>query len=84
MVQLELQGFQIKCIESEIQKGLCLFSSGDQIIQYLRMDDPNFGRDLLIFSVLCVLYRVIAWAVVVIRVRLHGRKQSVGRVKIEQ
>ncbi|CAO3569639.1 unnamed protein product [Mortierella alpina] len=77
MVQNELQGLQINCIEGEIQKGLCLFSKGDQVIRYLQMADLRYGHDLLMFSVLCVLYRLTAWAVIVIRVRLYGRKQSV-------
>ncbi|KAG9319061.1 hypothetical protein KVV02_005374, partial [Mortierella alpina] len=76
MVQNELHGLQIKCIDSEIQKGLCLFSNGDQVLQYLKMADQRTGRDLLMFLVLCVLYRMIAWAVIVIRVRLYGHKQS--------
>ena len=77
LLQNELQGLQIKCIDSEIKKGFCIFASGDQVLHFLLMDNRDVGRDLLIFSALCVLYRMIAWAVIVIRVRLYGRKRSV-------
>ncbi|KAF9564210.1 hypothetical protein EC968_004604 [Mortierella alpina] len=77
LLQNELQGLQIKCIDSEIKKGFCLFSTGDEVLHFLQMEHRNFGRDLMVFSVLCVLYRTIAWAAIVFRVWIYGRKQRV-------
>ncbi|KAF9564209.1 hypothetical protein EC968_004603 [Mortierella alpina] len=71
LLQGLLQGFKIQCSQREIQKGLCIFTSGEQVLKYLKMEDHNPSRDVLAFVGICVLYRMIAWAVIVLRVRRY-------------
>ncbi|KAG0210414.1 hypothetical protein BGX28_009323 [Mortierella sp. GBA30] len=77
LVNNDLRGLKIECAEDEIQKGLCLFSTGDQVLEYTKMDHENISGDVMAFVGLCVLYRMIAWAVIVARVRLYARSRSV-------
>ncbi len=78
MFRVQLQdiflGFRIECTQQEVQKGLCLFSTGEQVLAYLKMDDNNLTRDILAVLGVCVFYRMLAWAVMVIRVRRYARK----------
>ncbi|CAO3569637.1 unnamed protein product [Mortierella alpina] len=71
------QGLEIVCAQNEIQKGFCIFTTGEQVLKYLKMDDQNLPRDMLSFVGVCIFYRLVAWVVVVIRVHRYGRKHSV-------
>ncbi|KAF9946877.1 hypothetical protein BGZ72_011060 [Mortierella alpina] len=50
LLQNLFQGFKIECTQQEIQKGLCIFSTGEQVLKYLKMEDSNFSRDMLAFN----------------------------------
>jgi len=71
------QGLEIVCAQNEIQKGFCIFTTGEQVLKYLKMDDQNLPRDMLSFVGVCMFYRMVAWVVIVIRVNRYGRKHSV-------
>ncbi|KAF9583028.1 hypothetical protein BGW38_010390 [Lunasporangiospora selenospora] len=69
LIESEMKDRLIHCTQLEQQRLSCLFSSANQIIATLKLESPGLAQDVICMFALTILYRIVAWAVLVQRVK---------------
>jgi len=65
----EFSGLRIDCKEEMVQKGACAWQSGEAVLRDLDFEHMDLATNVVMIVVLVVVYRLMAWASLVISAR---------------
>ncbi|KAG0259354.1 hypothetical protein DFQ27_004096 [Actinomortierella ambigua] len=66
---METQGLKVDCTASMERRGLCPFRTGEEGLRYIRFHKYKLSESLIAVAGLTILYRFVAWASVLARVK---------------
>ncbi|KAG0267261.1 hypothetical protein BG011_007672 [Mortierella polycephala] len=69
----EFKGLQFKCTEKMVQNGECPMRTGEEVLMFLNFENENLWMNIGLIILMIVLYRLLAWYVLVSRVRSSRR-----------
>lgn len=65
----EFEGRVFDCSEDQIQMGACPFPTGQAVLDLFEFDEKNWTLYMILFVTVVVVYRLLAWLILVAKVK---------------
>ncbi|KAF9192310.1 hypothetical protein BGZ50_008674 [Haplosporangium sp. Z 11] len=69
----EFNGLKIECTEGMVHNGECPMRTGEEVLKFLNFENENLWMNIGLIVLMIVLYRLLAWYILVSRVRSSRR-----------
>ncbi|KAF9922406.1 hypothetical protein FBU30_007461 [Linnemannia zychae] len=76
MSRNEFEGKVFDCSNEQIANGGCPYRSGDDLLRVFHFDDSNWNLYMGLFIAMVVVYRFLAWAVLVAKIKSNRCKRT--------